>query len=128
LTCVVAAGDYRNFAFRPIGPKTKWNDYDPTAVTGKGNDNVAAAIPLFSGDVVQMWGDCNDVFHHAVYAGGENSKDRVSLVLKQALDRGSGKRGHGLAGQGRRSKRRDTFQDTSTKTRRKKSNPQKVKK
>jgi len=55
-----------------------------------------------------MTGECNDLFHHAVYASQSQSdlagsgSSRVSLVFKQALDRG-GRKGHGVRGQGRRS-------------------------
>lgn len=84
-TCVVAAGTSRRFAFRPR--QNKW-----TAVT-----------ELWPGDVVHMWGECNDDYEHAVLPGRGG---RVSLVLKRALDRGGGRKGHGLAGQGRRSRRR----------------------
>ena len=40
--------------------------------------------------------------------GVDNS--RVSLVFKRALDRGGGKKGHGLAGEGRRSRRKHRIQ------------------
>jgi hypothetical protein len=105
LTCVVAAGDERRFAFRPIPGTCTWSNWD----TFKGNnadETLPAVIHLFAGDVVKMWGSCNDDFHHAVYtAEGDNAGDRVSLVFKRAINRG-GKRGHGLQGEGRRSRRR----------------------
>ena len=56
LTCVVAAGDCRRFVFRPIGKKKKWSNFD-TRATDTATTTSAAAIPLFSGDVVQMWGE-----------------------------------------------------------------------
>jgi hypothetical protein len=113
LTCVVAAGDSRRFAFRPIPGQNQWAKWDATVATAAENaiqdDTAPASIHLFSGDIVQMWGECNDLFHHAVYsAEGERESSRqgrVSLVLKRAIDRGGGKRGHGLPGEGRRSKR-----------------------
>jgi hypothetical protein len=109
LNCVVAAGDCRRFAFRPIPGVSKWKDWDP--VKGDHADETEpAVIHLFSGDIVQMWGSCNDAFHHAVYtAEGDHATSpdgRVSLVLKRSMDRGGGKRGHGLQGEGRRSKRK----------------------
>ena len=58
-----------------------------------------------------MRDNCNDDFYHAVHAREADSNDttaggeRISLVLKRALDRGGGKRGHGLAGEGRRARR-----------------------
>jgi hypothetical protein len=113
LTCVVAAGAPRRFAFRPIPGVSQWRssadkhqrdvDDDPT---------VSAVITLFAGDVVKMVGRCNDEFHHAVYpgsGGGSNEGDeRVSLVLKRALIRSGGQRGHSLAGQGRRRQRKSS--------------------
>lgn len=110
LTCVVAAGDARRFAFRPIPGESQWSAWDTINDDMPQEETAAAAIHLFPGDVVQMWGDCNDLFHHAVYtASGDavvdaQSDGRVSLVLKRAMDRG-GKRGHGLQGTGRRRSR-----------------------
>jgi len=62
-----------------------------------------------------MTGHCNDVFQHAVYPSPFDKVDgvdngRVSLVLKRAIDRGGGRKGHGLAGEGRRSRRRNRRQ------------------
>lgn len=113
LTCVVATGDSRRFAFRPIPGQNQWSKWDTATATAADNgvqdDTAPAAINLFSGDIVQMWGECNDLFHHAVYTAEVEREisphGRVSLVLKRAIDRGGGKRGHGLAGEGRRSKR-----------------------
>ncbi|GAX28311.1 hypothetical protein FisN_27Hh034 [Fistulifera solaris] len=106
LTCVVAAGDARRFAFRPI--QTSWEDWDTNQQAGtsqkNGINNEPAVIRLFPGDIVKMYDTCNDDFHHAVYPDADG-RGRVSLVLKRALPRGSkGQRGHGLAGQGRRSR------------------------
>jgi hypothetical protein len=126
LTCVVAAGDERRFAFRPIPGTTTWNEWDTrssiTTASGINNNgggdatNAPAAIHLFSGDIVKMWGSCNDDFYHAVYtAEGEAGTDgRVSLVFKRSMDRGGGKRGHGLAGEGRRSKRKSQGEGGTT--------------
>lgn len=98
LTCVIAFGDSRRFAFRPA---TSWDD-------GR-NSNRPAVIDLFPGDIVRMDGQCNDDYLHAVFSGRDfdSSNDgRISLVFKRAITRSGGKRGHGLQGEGRRSKRR----------------------
>jgi len=136
LTCVVSAGnqDVRKFAFRPIPNENRWSRYESKEAkankskypAGNGNgspstsnssggedeDIVPARIPLFPGDLVKMFAECNDVFHHAVYSSlssGEAKKNtgdgRVSLVFKKAVDRGNGKKGHGRRGEGRRSRR-----------------------
>eukprot|EP00571_Detonula_confervacea_P016050 CAMPEP_0172307882 /NCGR_PEP_ID=MMETSP1058-20130122/8645_1 /TAXON_ID=83371 /ORGANISM="Detonula confervacea, Strain CCMP 353" /LENGTH=630 /DNA_ID=CAMNT_0013020179 /DNA_START=107 /DNA_END=1999 /DNA_ORIENTATION=+ len=117
-TAVVSCGTSRGFAFRPIPEVSTWSEWDTidqntqTKETQQ-NDNTPASLQLFPGDVVFMTGSCNDFFHHAVYSspfdrvGIENS--RVSLVFKRALDRG-GKKGHGLAGEGRRSRQRNRRQ------------------
>eukprot|EP00980_Cylindrotheca_fusiformis_P002226 scaffold517_cov119-Cylindrotheca_fusiformis.AAC.9 len=101
-TVVVAAGTDRKFSFKPID--TTWKDWDPLDLEN-GQHTMAASIHLFSGDLVVMKENCNDEFYHAVQPG-ENDKDRVSLVFKRALDRGSGRKGHGQQGEGRRSKRK----------------------
>mmetsp|Transcript_43553 Transcript_43553/g.105122 ORF Transcript_43553/g.105122 Transcript_43553/m.105122 type:complete len:455 (+) Transcript_43553:85-1449(+) len=100
-TVVVAAGTDRKFAFKPI--EKSWSDFDPCRMDN-GQQSMAASINLFSGDLVVMKDNCNDDFYHAVHAG-ESDKDRVSLVLKRALDR-NGKKGHGQQGQGRKSRRK----------------------
>jgi alkylated DNA repair dioxygenase AlkB len=100
-TVVVAAGSDRKFAFKPID--TKWQDWDPLQIPSN-NQNMATAIHLFSGDLVVMIDNCNDDFYHAVHAG-DTDDDRVSLVLKRALDR-NGKKGHGKQGHGRRYRRK----------------------
>jgi len=113
-TAVVSCGTSRGFAFRPIPEVSTWSEWDDVDQKTQQNDNQAASIQLFPGDVVFMTGVCNDLFHHAVYAspfdkvGVDNS--RVSLVFKRALDRGGGKKGHGLAGEGRRSRRKHRVQ------------------
>ena len=109
-TVVVSAGVSRKFAFRPIPEVSTWTEWDELKdgkISQTNHDALCApaVVQLFPGDVVLMTRSCNDVFHHAVYASPfdetQTSKSRVSLVLKRALDRG-GKRGHSLAGQGRR--------------------------
>lgn len=113
LTAVVSVGDSRRFAFRPIPDQSAWSDWDNSDVTTTETGNIPAVIRLFPGDIVSMWADCNDSFHHAVYPESETATSprdaselrRVSLVLKRAIAYGSGRRGHGLAGAGRRSRR-----------------------
>jgi hypothetical protein len=110
-TAVVSGGTSRKFAFRPIPDLSTWAEWDLIKTTQQSKDDAACApavAQLFPGDVVLMTGDCNDLFHHAVYAApfddcAQNS--RVSLVLKRALDRGGGKKGHSLKGEGRRARR-----------------------
>jgi hypothetical protein len=97
LTCVVSASGkrgIRKFAFRPIPEESFWSEWEEIEIgdsgvtgantkenkkkrnttghqSGKKGDNgeevAPAVVPLFSGDVVSMWGQCNDMFHHAVY-------------------------------------------------------------
>ncbi len=145
LTCVVAAGEERRFAFRPIpgiatwnyneqvfikneqkekqntpniqsnkrkGSKKKTKNNGPIGSNGHDQEsNSPAVVHLFQGDVVKMWGRCNDDFHHAVYTAeydfdiNSPREGRVSLVLKRAMDRGKGRKGHGIHGEGRRRKR-----------------------
>ena len=111
-TAVVSCGTSRIFAFRPIPGMSTWSEYltDQSPITKDGN-NMAAAIQLFPGDLALMTGSCNDKFHHAVYSSpfDKVGNSRVSLVLKRALDR-KGKKGHGLKGEGRRSKSRNRLQ------------------
>ncbi|CAB9527955.1 expressed unknown protein [Seminavis robusta] len=108
LCCVVAIGSPRKFAFRPIPGHTSWNEWDGPD-SNEDTNCCAAAIRLFPGDAVIMWGSCNDDFHHAVYPENEqphtSDLQRVSLVLKRAIVRG-GRRGHGLEGHGRRARRK----------------------
>ena len=114
-TVVVTAGHDRKFAFRPIWEETHWDDWEPdssssTALPQPPKSEKMAAITHFChGDIVVMKEDCNDLFYHAVHAGDSSEsssihQERVSLVLKRALPRGKSGRGHGLPGQGRRSK------------------------
>jgi hypothetical protein len=110
----VSAGTSRKFAFRPIPDASTWAEWDSLVSkiaknTKDDTSNSPAVTQLFPGDAVLMTGPCNDLFHHAVYASSfddvDASNSRVSLVLKRSLDRGGGKKGHSLAGQGRRAKR-----------------------
>jgi alkylated DNA repair dioxygenase AlkB len=114
-TCVASIGACRKFAFRPIPGKNTWSYCDiytdnAEQVIRSHEDTSPAAIHLFSGDIVHMWGECNDIFHHAVYPGVKaaqttSEEDRISLVLKRAISRGS-RKGHGLPGTGRRSSKK----------------------
>jgi hypothetical protein len=112
LTCVVSAGngDVRKFAFRPIPNENEWGNYETENArrvdrkSQNGDEILPAVVPLFPGDVVKMDHECNDVFHHAVYGRQEmilgintnhnESRGRVSLVLKRAINRGGGRKGH----------------------------------
>jgi len=115
VTAVVSCGQSRKFAFRPIPDASIWSDWDTMSQIAKlqAKDDTScapAALSLFPGDVVFMTRDCNDLFHHAVYSSTSSlsnhlDSSRVSLVFKRALDRNNGKKGHGLAGEGRRSRR-----------------------
>ena len=97
-TYVVSAGETRRFAFRPYRQPG-----EPPAA-----EDERHAIALFSGDVIAMDGDCNDLFEHCVLPGqgDKNEGARVSLVFKRALVGRDGKRGHTLEGQGRRARAR----------------------
>mmetsp|Transcript_18666 Transcript_18666/g.39271 ORF Transcript_18666/g.39271 Transcript_18666/m.39271 type:complete len:634 (+) Transcript_18666:271-2172(+) len=119
-TAVVSCGTSRIFAFRPIPEVSTWSEWDDVFDSktltreNQQTENSPATLQLFPGDVVFMTGACNDLFHHAVYSSpfdrvGINNS-RVSLVFKRALDRGGGKKGHGLAGQGRRARQRNRRQ------------------
>jgi hypothetical protein len=111
----VSVGACRKFAFRPIPGKNTWSNCDSNTnpldeILLSPDDTFPAAIHLFSGDIVHMWGDCNDIFHHAVYPGSKTvllstEEERISLVLKRAIPRGS-RKGHGLPGTGRRSSKK----------------------
>jgi alkylated DNA repair dioxygenase AlkB len=87
LTCVVAVGSARRFAFRPI--ETSWEDWDTNKSAATGQSPLAeqnnkecarnpAVIRLFPGDVVQMHSTCNDDFHHAVYPEHVKSDSHVA--------------------------------------------------
>ena len=76
-----------------------WSEWDIVVDRDSNPDEtLPAVIQLFPGDVVKMWGSCNDNFHHSVYTS-QDSKDmgggRVSLVFKRAIRRTGGKQGHG---------------------------------
>ncbi|KAH8088664.1 hypothetical protein JL720_6614 [Aureococcus anophagefferens] len=81
---VVSAGEPRRFCFRKIG---RAGDDDHT-------------FHLFHGDVVHMFGPCQDDYQHAVLAAEDddtNDGDRVSIVFKKAIPApGSGRLGHGV--------------------------------
>jgi len=122
LNVVVSVGNPRRFAFRPIPDITTWNEWDNYSVDSRSNkvggdaDNAPVVIRFFPGDIVSMWGSCNDDFHHAVYPESTSSMvgsrqedvdiSRISLVLKRAMVNGKGRRGHGNMGEGRRSRRK----------------------
>ena len=114
VTAVVSCGQSRRFAFRPIPQASIWNEWDIYQHEMNSKDELSckpAVLNLFPGDVVLMTRNCNDLFHHAVYSSqsplANPSSSRVSLVFKRALDR-NGKKGHGLAGEGRRARRNNS--------------------
>mmetsp|Transcript_12593 Transcript_12593/g.41276 ORF Transcript_12593/g.41276 Transcript_12593/m.41276 type:complete len:1027 (-) Transcript_12593:628-3708(-) len=81
---VVSCGEPRRFAFRRLD--------DPT------NEDHRHVFHLFHGDVVHMFGDCQDTYQHAVFQADDhetNSGQRLSFVMKHALLRPNGKKGHG---------------------------------
>jgi len=116
LTCVVSAGEHRRFAFRPIPGVRGWGGGDGgqgrQPDTDTDTDTTPAVAHLFPGDVVKMWGKCNDDFFHAVYpaeGGAAGTAGRISLVFKRAIERGSkGQRGHGLPHASRKGRRKRT--------------------
>ncbi|KAJ1627454.1 hypothetical protein T492DRAFT_1025159 [Pavlovales sp. CCMP2436] len=107
-TSVVTVGEPRRFGIRParggLGGGLSGGG------GGEGEEEWQYTLPLYSGDVVVMTGDCNNGntgFEHAVMAaeGEANLQQRVSLVFKRALLCG-GRKGHGVAGEGRRARAR----------------------
>ena len=70
-TCVVSSGATRLFAFRRIG-----------------NPNLRCTFALRTGDVVEMFGECQEMYQHAVKveASEEAAGPRVSLVFKRTLE------------------------------------------
>lgn len=97
-TTVVAVGEPRRFAFRPVRGG---------AADEAGGGAWPHVLHLFAGDAVQMVGACNDEYEHAVLPGEgpRNVGARISLVFKRAL-LCNGRKGHGLAGEGRRARAR----------------------
>ncbi len=100
-TVVVATGSDRKFSFKPVAGWTEWDRFQVPAPVRAGT------VSVFAGDLVVMKDNCNDAFFHAVHAGVTDDQ-RISLVLKRAIDRGNGRRGHGLPGHGRRSRKRNS--------------------
>ena len=70
-TCVVSSGATRLFTFRRIG-----------------NPNLRCTFALRTGDVVEMFGECQEMYQHAVKveASEEAAGPRVSLVFKRTLE------------------------------------------
>lgn len=95
-TSVLAIGETRRFGFRPLRDSAR-----------SGEASWQLVLPLFCGDVVLMSGECNRQFEHAVFPaeGAANRGARISLVFKRAL-LCNGRKGHGLAGEGRRARAR----------------------
>ena len=70
-TCVVSAGDCRQFVFRRIGDPSK-----------------RVTVALRAGDVVEMFGECQQLYQHSVKteASEELAGPRISLVYKRTLE------------------------------------------
>ena len=105
-TYVLSAGETRRFAFRPFRDEQHHDEYRDGAAGG--GEDERPVVALFAGDVVAMYDDCNEAFEHSVLAGqgAANEGARVSIVFKRALVGRDGKKGHTLAGQGRRARAR----------------------
>ena len=71
-TCVVSAGACRQFVFRRVGDPSK-----------------RCTFALRTGDVVEMFGDCQQAYQHSVKLEGsdEAAGPRISLVYKRTLER-----------------------------------------
>ena len=89
---IVSVGETRRFAFRRLGA----------------NDAEAHWFRVRSGDCIHMFADCNDAYEHCVMRaeGEDNDAPRASIVFKRSMATASGKRGHGLRGEGRARGRR----------------------
>ena len=101
----------QNYSAKQFDDKSKNSSHPNSEATSP------AVIHLFEIDVVKMWGKCNDDFYHAVYTAEYGFDEqierdgRVSLVLKRAIDRCRGEKGHGIRGEGRRKKDLDMIID-----------------
>lgn len=83
---IVSVGEPRRFGFRLVR--------DPV------RDDHRHTFYLFHGDVVHMHSDCQDRFQHAVFKAEDdvsNKGPRISFVMKNALLRANGKKGHGIS-------------------------------
>ena len=89
-TVVVSIGETRRFNLRKINKNAKCNEDDPHSFHVK------------HGDVLYMFGDCQDLFQHSVMSseGKWNNSPRASIVFKKALLLPGGRRGHGLSSEG----------------------------
>jgi hypothetical protein len=69
-TTVVSVGDTRTFVFRDLADKER-----------------RATFALRHGDVVEMWGDCQQLYQHSikVEAEADRARPRMSLVYKRTL-------------------------------------------
>mmetsp|Transcript_37120 Transcript_37120/g.50236 ORF Transcript_37120/g.50236 Transcript_37120/m.50236 type:complete len:321 (-) Transcript_37120:297-1259(-) len=84
-TAIVSLGETRRFNFRPI--------LDDGMTSSEGSTH---SFDLLDGDVVEMFGECQESYQHCVLRSGEGSSPRISVVFKRSLPSLSGKRGHGL--------------------------------
>lgn len=89
-TVVVSFGEVRRFHFRKIDDKSD-------------NEQEHFTYRLFEGDVVLMYGSCQDDYQHAVMKGESeyNNDGRISIVFKKSIPGIGGRRGHGIPNQQR---------------------------
>lgn len=92
---VVSFGEVRRFNLKRIQGAEGGSSADKRALDA----DPAHSFHVRDGDVVHMFGDCQDSFLHSVSKGqGENEQGpRISIVFKASLLSASGKRGHGVA-------------------------------
>ena len=85
-TVVVSFGEVRRFHFRKIDDSSDSEQHHFT-------------YRLFEGDVVSMFGSCQDDFQHAVMKGENENNDegRISIVFKKSIPGPNGRRGHGIS-------------------------------
>ena len=111
---IVSVGETRRFAFREIGGST---DPNLTATSGGGAKGKGKGAGGNGGDVMHWWrvrngdcvwmfADCNDTWEHAVLKaeGDCNDGPRARIVFKRSVASKGGRRGHGLAGEGRQTR------------------------
>ena len=66
--------------------------------SGKNVEPLWYTFHVMDGDIVHMFGDCQDAYQHCVWKAESpaNRRPRASIVFKTSLPGASGKRGHGL--------------------------------
>mmetsp|Transcript_14756 Transcript_14756/g.21915 ORF Transcript_14756/g.21915 Transcript_14756/m.21915 type:complete len:480 (-) Transcript_14756:11-1450(-) len=93
-TAVVSIGETRRFHLRP---KIVTSTASSSQQKSVNVEDLTHCFHVSHGDVMLMFGDCQEVFEHAVLTqeGPQNSAARVSLVFKKSLPGLGGRRGHG---------------------------------